>query len=263
MCASPDRVTAGTLVVLPARLASTRLPGKMLLAETGKPLIVHTYEAACRARLPRRVIVACDDAAIAEAVEAGGGEAMLTDPAAASGTDRVAEVARRLPEYDTIVNLQGDEPEIEPAAIDRLIELLAADSAAAMATLATPIRNRPQLEDPACVKVVTDAHGRALYFSRSVIPHARTWNDELLQGDPPVFLQHVGMYAYRRDFLLRFAEYPVAPLEQVECLEQLRALYHGHVIVVGVIDSPSIGIDTPEDYRRFVQRYRAGSAGRP
>ena len=244
-------------IVIPARLASTRLPRKLLLAETGKPLIQHTYESARRARRPQGICVATDHEEIAAAVRAFGGRAEMTDPAAPSGTDRVAEVARRLPEVDIIVNVQGDEPEIAGAAIDLAIELLERAPAAVMSTLATPIRSRQQLEDPACVKVVFDRDGRAMYFSRSPIPRPREWDDRFLAADPPVFFQHVGLYAYRRSFLLELAAMPPARIEQIEKLEQLRVLDAGRAILVGVIDEPTFGIDTPEDYRAFVAKWRA------
>jgi len=245
-------------IVIPARLESTRLPRKLLLADTGKPLIQHTYEAASRAKLPAGLCVAADCAEIVDAVRRFGGSAVLTDPHHASGTDRVAEVARQLADVDIVVNVQADEPLIQGASIDRAVELLAADPQASVATLATPIRSRKQLNDPACVKVVMDEAGRALYFSRSPIPHARQWSDDLLSADPPLFYQHVGLYAYRREFLLKIAAMPRSRLEQIENLEQLRVLESGHRIAVGVVDEPSFGIDTPDDYRAFVARYRAG-----
>ena len=136
------------------------------------------------------------------------------------------------------------------------IELLEKNPDAVMSTLATPIRDRRQLEDPACVKVVFDAAGRAMYFSRSVIPHPRQWSDEMLAADPPTFYQHVGLYAYRRDFLLKLAAMPPSSLELTEKLEQLRVLQSGRSILVGVIDEPTFGIDTPEDYRAFVEKQR-------
>lgn len=250
-----------SMVVIPARLASTRLPRKMLLAETGKPLIQHTYESAKAARRPKEVIVATDHEEIAAAVRAFGGRIEMTDPDLPSGTDRVAEVARRLPAVDVVVNVQGDEPEAAAEAIDLMIELLAARPEAVMATVAAPLRRREALHDPACVKVVCDARGRALYFSRSLIPFPREWDDQRLSGDPPVFLQHMGLYAYRRDFLLQLAQMPPSMLEQVERLEQLRVLEAGYAIHVGIVHRASVGIDTPDDYRSFVHRYQSGRAG--
>ncbi len=243
-------------IVIPARLASTRLPRKLLLRETGKPLIQHTYEAACTASRPSGVSVATDHARIFDEVRRFGGDVEMTDPNAASGTDRVAEVARRLEGVDIVVNVQGDEPELAGESIDLVVRLLEENPQAMMSTLATPIRSRRQFEDPACVKVVFDGHARALYFSRSPIPRPRDWDDALLSADPPLFYQHVGLYAYRRDFLLQLAEMPPSPMEQTEKLEQLRVLEAGHAILVGVVDEPTFGIDTPEDYAAFVRRYR-------
>jgi len=245
-------------IVIPARMASTRLARKLLLRETGKSLIQHTYEAARQARRPRGVCVATDHREIFEEVRAFGGHAEMTDPEAASGTDRVAEVARRMPDTEIVVNLQGDEPELSGESIDLVIRLLEEDPDAVMSTLATPIRRREQLDDPACVKVVLDGRGRAMYFSRSPIPHARQWNDRLLSADPPVFLQHIGLYAYRREFLLRLAGMPPSKSERIEKLEQLRVLEAGHSILVGIVDEPTVGIDTVEDYRAFVDRFRRG-----
>jgi 3-deoxy-manno-octulosonate cytidylyltransferase (CMP-KDO synthetase) len=245
-------------VVIPARLASTRLPRKLLLAETGKPLIQHTYEGASRARGASAVLVAADCEEIAAVVRGFGGQVCLTSPDCASGTDRVAEVARSLADVDILVNVQGDEPEITARAIDRAVELLEQNPQAVMSTLATPIRSREQLNDPACVKVVFDQAGRALYFSRAPIPFARQWDDALLASGQPRFFQHIGLYAYRRDFLLRLAQLPRAEIEKVENLEQLRVLDAGFTILVGVIDEPTIGIDTPDDYRAFVERWRKG-----
>jgi len=255
----PPRPTSR--IIIPARMASTRLPGKMLLRETGKSLIRHTYEAACRSRLAAGVCVAADSREIFDEVRSFGGQVELTDPAAPSGTDRVAEVARRMTDAQIIVNLQGDEPRGAGRSIDLAVELLANNPAAVMSTLATPIRRRRQLEDPACVKVVFDAAGRALYFSRSVVPRPREWDDRLLDGEPPTFYQHVGLYAYRREFLLKLADMPPSRLELVERLEQLRVLEAGFSILVGVIDEPTFGIDTPEDYRTFVEQMRGEGVG--
>ena len=248
------RIHTTSQIVIPARLASTRLPRKLLLNETGRTVLEHTYRAAQRAQRPDDVCVACDHAEIYEAVCAFGGRAVMTDPAAPSGTDRVAEIAQRSSDVDILVNVQGDEPELAGTSIDLVIQLLEETPAAAMATLATPIRSREQLFDPACVKVVFDAAGRAMYFSRSAIPHPREWDDRLLEADPPLFHQHVGLYSYRRDFLLQLAEMPPAPIENTERLEQLRVLAAGHTILVGVVDEATFGIDTPDDYRRFVER---------
>jgi 3-deoxy-manno-octulosonate cytidylyltransferase (CMP-KDO synthetase) len=248
------RIRLTSFVVIPARLNSSRLPRKLLLNETGKSLVQHTYEAAQRAARPVGLCVAADHEAIAQAVRSFGGEVQMTSPECASGTDRVAEIARDLADVDILVNVQGDEPELAGTSIDRVIELLEENPQMVMSTLATPIRNREQLNDPACVKVVFDARGQALYFSRSPIPHARDWTDELLSAEVPHFYQHVGLYGYRRDFLLRLAALPRTPLEKIENLEQLRVLESGFRIGVGVVDEPTVGIDTPEDYRAFVRR---------
>jgi len=248
------RVHSTSYVVIPARLASTRLPRKLLLAETGKPLVQHTYEAAAQATRASGLIVAADHEEIASAVRAFGGEVCMTSPACASGTDRVAEVARDLQGVDILVNVQGDEPELPGSSIDLVIEMLESNPELVMATLATPIRDRAVLDDPSCVKVTFDSRGRALYFSRSPIPHAREWKDELLAAEPPLFHLHIGLYAYRRDFLLRLAKLDRTPLEKLENLEQLRVLEHGHSIGVGVVRERTVGIDTPEDYRAFVSR---------
>ena len=196
------------LLVIPARRRSTRLPDKLLLRDTGKTVLEHTFEAARRANLPERVLVATDDKEIAAEARRFGAQVVMTSENCPSGTDRVAEAAQRFDGYEIIVNLQGDEPEINPTAIDQLVESLRHDPKANMATLATPIREQSMLEDPACVKVVFDSGGRALYFSRSPIPHARDWDASLLASDPALFHQHLGIYAYRRQLLLRLAALP-------------------------------------------------------
>jgi 3-deoxy-manno-octulosonate cytidylyltransferase (CMP-KDO synthetase) len=249
-----------TAIIIPARYASTRLPGKPLLRETGKYLVQHVYERACQARRAGLVVVATDDPRIAAAVEGFGGRVTLTRRDHPSGTDRVAEVAARL-DADLIVNLQGDEPLIDPASLDLLVELLEANRAAEMATLAVPLRTAEAWANPNCVKVVTDGAGRALYFSRSPIPFVRDGQPDFA-ARPPRFLQHLGLYAYRRDFLLRLAALPPEPLEQLEKLEQLRVLALGHAIKVGVVEQAGFGVDTYDDYRRFVAAYRQGRSGR-
>jgi len=257
MAPNSARVGIRSQIIIPARLRSTRLSEKLLLRETGKSLLQHTWESAARATRPCGICIAADSPEIAAEVRRFGGEVHLTDPNAASGTDRVAEVAAKFEHIDLVVNVQGDEPDIEPAAIDRVIQLLEENPTANMATLATPIRTLTQLNDPACVKVVFDAHGRALYFSRSPIPAARDWDDLLLHHDPPMFYQHIGIYAYRREFLLELTKMQRTPLETLENLEQLRVLESGHEVLVGTTQRSTAGIDTPEDYRAFVAR-RAG-----
>ncbi len=256
--ASPPR----SCVVIPARFASTRLPGKMLLRETGQTLLQHTYDQASQAKLPGEVCVATDHEEIAREVRKFGGRALLTDPGLRSGTDRVAAAAQFLPDMEIFVNVQGDEPEIPPEAIDLVIATLASDPRADMATVAAPIHRREVLEDPACVKVVCDQQGRALYFSRSPIPFVREWREELLRGESSPFQLHLGLYAYRRRFLEDFAALPPSPLEELEKLEQLRVLHAGHAIQVATLPEAHVGIDTPEDYQAFVARHRASQSSR-
>ncbi|MBX7105417.1 MAG: 3-deoxy-manno-octulosonate cytidylyltransferase [Gemmataceae bacterium] len=242
---SEPRVT----IVIPARYASSRLPGKMLLRSTGKYLVQHVYERAKAAKSADRVLVATDDPRIQAAVQSFGGDCVMTRRDHASGTDRIAEVARML-NSDVVVNLQGDEPEIDPACLDLLPKLLADHPGAAMATLATPITDLETWQNPNCVKVVCDDNGSALYFSRSPIPAVRDGEPDFA-ARPARFLQHVGLYAYRREFLLEVAARPVASLESMEKLEQLRVLAMGRRIQVGLVDHVGRGVDTFEDYERF------------
>lgn len=251
-------------IVIPARRNSTRLPDKMLLAETGRPLVVHTVEAAAANTKTDQIIVATDDDLIFETVEGFGHPVEMTSSEHQSGTDRVAEVARRHPEFEIVVNLQGDEPAISGAAIDLAIDMLQQNPEAMVSTLATPIRSRAMLEDPACVKVVLDSTGQALYFSRSPIPHVRGSDStdplpKAVGGEgKSEFLQHVGLYAYRRELLLKYSNLPPCPMETLESLEQLRVLFAGYSICVGIIDEPLCGIDTPEDYALFVRNWASG-----
>jgi 3-deoxy-manno-octulosonate cytidylyltransferase (CMP-KDO synthetase) len=249
-------VVVEALGFIPARLASTRLPRKLLLADTGKPLIQHTWESAKRALSLADVVIATDSPEIAGVARDFGARCEMTGEHP-SGTDRIAEVvARRPATSDTVVNIQGDEPELDPHSIDLLVQLLVDHPEAQMATLATPIRDRQVRDSPACVKVVCTDGGRALYFSRSLVPFCRDGDpDQLLFGDSP-WLLHLGLYAYRRDFLLNLTRLPVSRLERLEKLEQLRALEAGAVIQVGLVDHPAVGIDTPDDYARFVVRQR-------
>jgi len=239
-----------TVAIIPARYGSTRLPGKPLLAETGKPLIRHVVEAVGRARRVEDVYVATDDPRIVAAVEAFGGRAVMTRPDHATGTDRLAEAAETLAldDEDVVVNIQGDEPEIAPAHVDRLVALLV-ESGAPMATLAAPL-DAEAADSPANVKVVCAVDGSALYFSRAKVPFDR-------DGAGAVsYLLHLGVYAYRKKFLLEYAGTPPTPAERAERLEQLRALEQGRRIVVATVASASPGIDTPEDYAAFVERTR-------
>ncbi len=226
--------------IIPARFASSRLPGKPLLDIAGKPMIQHVVERVRQAQRPAQIIVATDDFRIFDAVRKFGGEARMTSADHLTGTDRLAEVAAALPDVDLILNVQGDEPLIPPQALDSLIAAFDMDAGLQMGTLMTPMAEEEQ-DNPAAVKVVVSIDGYALYFSRSLIPFPRH------RGPQWRCFKHLGVYAYRRDFLLRFAALPPSPLELSESLEQLRALEHGFRI--RVIETPfqSIGVDTQED----------------
>jgi len=244
------------LAVIPARHASARLPGKPLLDRTGKPLIAHVIERVRAARSIARLIVATDDPRIVDAARAASAEAMLTRDDHPNGTSRIAEVVAALldraePVPDLVVNVQGDEPEVEPDHIDALVDALTGHPDAPMATLAADWSPDVDPANPNVVKVVTDALGRALYFSRAPIPHDRDATTDVTR------LHHVGLYAYRRDFLPTLVALPPTPLEQAEKLEQLRALEHGHSIQVARITAARPGIDTPDQYNAFVARYTA------
>jgi 3-deoxy-manno-octulosonate cytidylyltransferase (CMP-KDO synthetase) len=231
------------VAIIPARFGSTRLPGKPLSDIHGKPMIQHVYERARRARRVDRVLVATDDVRIADAVRGFGGEAVMTSADHVSGTDRLAEAARAV-DAEIVVNVQGDEPMLEPSAIDAAVEALLADPGLPMATLSVPVEDADELASPDVVKVVVDGAGDALYFSRSPIPHARRPSRERPR-------KHVGLYVYRRDALHRFASLPPSPLEETEGLEQLRALHHGMKIrVVALQGDSGVAVDTPEDLER-------------
>ena len=240
--------TTKAIAVIPARLASTRFPEKLLAAETGRPLVQHVVDRVRRCRSIEEVIVAADSQKIADALRPLGTRVVLTDPTHPSGTDRVAEVARDLG-VGLIVNVQGDEPEIEPAAVDALVHLMRR-TGAEMGTLATFFPAGADAADPNLVKVVLAPDGRALYFSRSPIPFDRDG------GGAVKPMLHVGVYAYRSDFLAKLAAYEPTPLEMTEKLEQLRVLEHGHTIVAAVVESPTHGVDTREQYAAFVKRWR-------
>lgn len=265
------------LAVIPARYASTRLPAKMLAAETGKPLVQHVYEQVKRCTQLDRVMIATDDDRIRDAVVSVGGEALMTRADHVCGTDRVAEVAARLGvgDDDLVLNVQGDEPEIHSDNLAALIRRMEECARAAIGTIAAPFAaDAPRSGvgsplDPNTVKVVLDDAGFALYFSRSPIPYPRRSGGEI--DDPSRWLLHMGVYAFRAGTLRALTSGPLAgphPLEQAESLEQLRWLARGMRIAVAVVALRSVGIDTPEDYRAFVARHRARSgeereAGRP
>lgn len=228
--------------IIPSRYASTRLPGKPLRMIAGETLVHRVYERAALAKLPDIVIVATDNEKIESEVKSFGGRVMMTSPDHPTGTDRLAEVAASLTDYDIVVNVQGDEPFINPDVIDSLAKMLAERDDLDMTTAAAPLKE-DEYDDPSAVKVVVNQKGEALYFSRSLIPYPR--NEFPV---PP--LKHVGIYAYRRDFLLAYAGMKQTPLEKTESLEQLRALEMGYKIGVIRIDSEDIGIDTEEDLKK-------------
>ena len=244
------------VAVIPARYASTRFPGKPLAQDTGKHLIQHVCERLAGAKRIRDVIVATDDERIRAAVESFGGRAVMTREDHPSGTDRVAEVVAGL-DAELILNVQGDEPEIDAAHLDLLVDRMAQDSDAEVGTLCCPFAKDADPRDPNRVKVVVASNGRALYFSRSLIPFPR--DAAGVPGESADWLLHVGVYAYRRDALTKLAALPPSRLEQVERLEQLRALENGMAIAVVRVDRAAPGIDTPDDYAAFVARWRERS----
>ena len=244
------------ICIIPARYGSRRFPGKPLASETGRPLIQHVYEVGVAARRVDTVMVATDDARIRQAVEGFGGRCVMTRADHPCGTDRVAEAAQAFPDADLVLNLQGDEPELDPSLLDRLVDEMQKDPAMELATLAGPLAAE-EAADLNAVKVVLTADGDALYFSRAPIPAAR--DGEASRRAP--LLLHFGIYGYRAEALRAFARMPQTPLELTERLEQLRWLEHGRRIRVLVTDHRPVsagccaGVDTPEDYAAFVERY--------
>lgn len=241
-------------VIIPARLGSTRFPGKVLADRTGYPLIRHVYESAHRASAVGRVVVATDDERVRAAVLAFGAECVMTSPDHPNGTSRLAEAASvlDLPGGTVVVNVQGDEPEIKGSLIDASVAALQ-EGSAPVATVATPLTRDENAADPNIVKVVRRLDGTALYFSRAAIPFQRDAGS--VRVGP---LRHVGLYAYRRSFLDRYVLLAPTELERTEQLEQLRVLAHGFAIAVAVCDAPApAGIDTPEQYEAFVARWKA------
>ncbi|MBI5848574.1 MAG: 3-deoxy-manno-octulosonate cytidylyltransferase [Nitrospirae bacterium] len=255
------------IVVIPARYASTRFPGKPLALLKGMPLIQHVYQNSLNARLAGEVIVATDSETIFETVMSFGGKAVITSPDHQSGTDRIAEVAAAM-NCDIMVNVQGDEPLIRPEMIDAVISVLD-DKRASLGTLAIPIRDSREIFDPNVVKVVFDSEGFAWYFSRAPIPYHRDeWNGPLAQSrelrtksDLVVHdcYKHIGIYSYRRDVLLKLSSLPPARLENIEKLEQLRAIETGFRIKVRETSFETIGVDTPQDLERVEQCLNSSS----
>lgn len=235
-----------TAAIIPSRYASTRLPGKPLMDIAGKPMIQRVCEAVARATLVDRVIVATDDQRIFDAVRRFGGEVALTSVHHRSGTDRVAEVAERLP-CDIVVNLQGDEPLIDPELIDQVVRAVRDNPDIYMASAQTLIRRVEERSNPNVVKVVTDRSGFALYFSRSPIPGRFTAGDA---DTEPLDFRHIGIYVYRKDFLMRLVALEPSPLERQERLEQLRVLENGYRIKLVTTNYDAPGVDTPEDLEK-------------
>jgi 3-deoxy-manno-octulosonate cytidylyltransferase (CMP-KDO synthetase) len=238
-------MTDTVLAVIPARFAATRFPGKPLAVLWGKPMLQHVWERACAVRGLDELLIATDDERIAAAARGFGARVELTSPGCASGTDRVAEVARRRPRAGLVLNLQGDEPELETAAVTRLVERMRDDASLRMGTIAHHEPDAALLARPDVVKVVVDAAGLALYFSRADLAEGS-------RGGP--VLRHAGVYAFRRDLLLEFASWPPGGLEQAERLEQLRALERGVRIQVVLGERPFAGVDTPEQLQELERR---------
>lgn len=244
------------VAIIPARYASTRLPGKPLADINGKPMIQHVYERVKRATLVDDVMVATDDERIAAVVGSFGGIAVMTPVHMKTGTDRIASVVRSLPEAEIIVNVQGDEPFVVPEMIDQAISPLLEDGDLEVGTLVRRIESEEELRNPTIVKVVRDINGLALYFSRSVIPFARDVSGEAILNRH-AYYKHVGLYVFRRDFLLRFPDMQQTDLELIENLEQLRIIGHGYGIAATITTHDSIPVDTLEDLDR-VRRIERG-----
>lgn len=252
------------LAIIPARLASTRLPRKVLLDKTGKPLVQHVYEGAKACRAIDKVVVATDAEEVAQAVRGFGGEAVLTSPKCQSGTDRVAEAARKYPKASLVINVQGDEPEMSPVPLTALVKGMLKRKTSLMGTIATPWPAGVPLAEPGFVKVVCDLEGNALYFSRSAIPfyreHPALPPEGTRDDGQPRYLKHVGLYAFKPKFLQKYAKMKQTALEKAESLEQLRALENGVKIAVFVSEYRGYEVNTPADYEAFVAR-QAGRAG--
>ncbi len=233
-----------TAIIIPARYASTRLPAKPLLEVKGKPIIQYVYEAATKSKLADEVIIATDDERIKDAAEKFNANCEMTKKDHKCGSDRIAEVALRHEEFDNILNLQGDEPQITPEVIDLAIKTLTKDNSADISTLVREIKDENQINNPNCVKCVFDKDFNALYFSRCPIPYARNKNNA-------PYYAHIGIYGYKKSSLIKMTQLSQAPFEKQESLEQLRALYNGMKIKVAITDLNPTGIDTIEDYEKF------------
>jgi len=229
------------LCVIPSRIHSTRIARKPLLPIQGKPMIAWVYENAKRCKALTDVIVATDSEEIAEVITARGGKIVMTDPALTTGSDRVAVVAKQYPDFDVVINLQGDEPFIKPRMLEQLVAPYLAGEMPEMTTLAYPLHMDTKYHEAGAVKVITDLNGNAIYFSRAPIPYFRQ------PGVAPVY-HHMGLYAFRRDFLLHYTTLPQTPLEKIESLEQLRVLEHGFKIRVCLTEDRTLEINTPEEY---------------
>jgi len=240
------------LAVIPARYESTRFPGKVLAKQTGKYLIQHTWEQVRKVSMLERIIIATDSEIVRDACDSFGAECVMTSASHQSGTDRIAEAVAKI-NADIVINVQGDEPEIEPANVELLAKLMIDNPRAKMATLIAKFDNKEQVENPNIVKVVLDKDKYAIYFSRSVIPYCRK-NPPV--GDLNDYYRHLGIYAYTKDFLLQITKLPPGKLEQIEQLEQLRVIENGIPILTGIVEHIAPGIDTPQQYDDFVKRIK-------
>ncbi len=243
------------IAVIPARYESTRFPGKVLAKDTGKYLIQHTWEQIRKAGLIENVIIATDSQIVLAVCKSFGADCVMTSSAHKNGTDRIAEAVQKIA-TDIVVNIQADEPEIEPANIDLLAQLMIDSPQTKMATLIAKFHNKEQIADSNIVKVVIDKDRFAKYFSRSVIPYRRQ-NGPV--GNIDDYYRHLGVYAYRKDFLLNITKLPAGKLEQIEQLEQLRVIEYGYQILTGLVSHAADGIDTPQQYAEFVKRYKISS----
>jgi 3-deoxy-manno-octulosonate cytidylyltransferase (CMP-KDO synthetase) len=249
--AAAGKVCLKVVAVIPARYESVRFPGKVLAKKTGKYLIQHTYERALSAKIPSQVVIATDSELVMNACNEFGAPCVMTSREHPSGTDRINEAVREIT-AEIIVNVQGDEPEIEPANIDLLANLLIKNTECQMATLVAGFEKKEQVSDPNIVKVVVDKNGYAIYFSRSVIPYGRAEGGIADSGN---YLRHLGIYAYRKEFLKTITTLPQGNLEKIEKLEQLRVLENGYRIMTGKVEKTCDGIDTAQQYAEFVNRY--------